>query len=88
MKRLRLIKPWGLRTVRQHLNNLHLHDIEAIHRNCSGPVISWEDVSYSRTADTNARFTIDADGRSAHRMQMPVSTDVALHSGIGNARLN
>jgi hypothetical protein len=69
MRKLRLIKPWGLVMRRQHLMNEHYFTFEhSIFFNCSGPVLD--------SSNTAPRFYL-ADIRSAE-----ATTDRQLHDRI------
>ncbi|HXS35834.1 MAG TPA: hypothetical protein VN721_03990 [Flavipsychrobacter sp.] len=73
MKKLRLIKPWHLRTIRQRLSEeRELRNIElATFIPCVGPVSDIEFTSYDII---NVRSQKNPDGRSSHRNNSPFSS--------------
>jgi hypothetical protein len=80
MTKLRLIKPWRLRTVRQHLNIIVDERLATAYiQRCQGPVAAAEDMmTMCRFEPMDIRSVRHVDGRSQHRVIAPVATCLQL----------
>jgi hypothetical protein len=84
MKKLRLIKPWHLRTIRQRLSEeRELRNTQSTtFTPCLGPV---SDIESSSFETMNIRMQKNSDGRSYHRDNSPFSS-VIFSSAKQNIR--
>lgn len=74
--KLRLIKPWGLRTVRQHLNVVNEDRASAMFiQQCMGPVATD---AICRFEPMDIRSGRHVDDRSQHRVKAPVAVCLQL----------
>jgi hypothetical protein len=85
MKRLRLIKPWRLRAVRQRLQNDVRSSGEGQARVITGrgPSSQLEYINISSNCFNNSRICFNRDGRSDDRKIAPVSDAIFV---LGNNR--
>lgn len=75
MKKLRLIKPWRLKTVRQRLESEISAERDFHERaiTCCGPQSQHEYINVSSNWLSNSRIYVAHDGRSVNRGHAPFS---------------
>ncbi len=88
MKKLRLIKPWRLKAVRQRLESERIHGEESQARaiTCCGPETEPESMNVAYNWLTNSRICPNRDGRSENRAKAPVSDAIFVLANNRNKR--
>jgi hypothetical protein len=75
MRKLRLIKPWRLRTVRQHAGRIE--PVSNEFQPCSGPEVCHEELRNTRLDVVCIRFGKTSDARCARRLSAPAAAELS-----------